>query len=495
METDSDYEASFMEANQGDSSDDEQTRNKPRITVNLDEEERELAPLAQVRAMPPVVKGYINPPSTPAMARLGQIASTINWSDLRSDDFRSGMEGEYEYETTGSSLLHPNMDDDPTLQELFEDFTENAKELFKIDVNPASYDSGLPRYHIAPTEEAIMLRGQMPGLSVSLFDECIRDTNVGRNASYNVSSLTRYRDLNYGEDLKAFTPYMLVDESGRHRIFCLIPSFKVGKTGPDQIITSELGMEIYEVVKVRPKGSKTDRLECRLLGEVITHTKRTYQDFAQVLGENFGYDFRSGLYEINTSFHAQRVLSDLPSLVFKLGPKSFLKADNALGTVIGFVFGDVEGKINTQRYMTERGRAQLDSSGPRLYNWQMERDLRKEQWKIDTRKKNAEKKLERERREKRKIAAPGNQESDSESEISEDENSDFSEANYGGRKRKTKKCRTKKCRTKSHKTKSHKTKSHKTKSHKTKKCRTKSHKTKKYKTKKYKTKKYKTKKK
>jgi hypothetical protein len=475
MDSDSEYESSFMEANQGYSSDeDRQTRNKPKTSRNPNEGAQPLGQLAPVRAMPPVVKESINLSSGPAMAKFNKIASEIDW---QSDDFRSGMEGTDENLPMGTSLYNPAMDDDPTLQELFEDFTENAKELFKIDLNPASSDSGLPRYHIAPTEEAIMLRGQMPGLSVSLFDECIRDANVQRSASYSTKS--RYRTINWREELKAFTPYMLVDRSGRHRIFCLSPSIYVDKTDPDQIITSELGMEIYEIVKVRVKSltrKPIEKLECSLLGEVITHTKKTYDDLAEVLGKNFGYDFRSnnssGLYEINVNYHAQRVLDDIPSLVFKLGPKSLLKADNALANIMGFVFGEDEGRINTQSYMTERGKAQLDSRGPRLYTWEIEKDLRKEQWRIDTRKRNAEKKLERERREKRQLAAPGNQES--ESEISEDGNSDYSADNYGGKKRRTKKCRTKKRTTKSHKTQKYRTK----------KCRTKKYRTKKYRTKK-----------
>jgi hypothetical protein len=460
-DSDSDFD-SYLAANQGN-----EYKNR-KITWSPDQEVRQLAPLAPVRAWDPNVDLKANPPSGPAMARLGQIASNIHWPDS-DDDLRTRMEGTDEKLPMGSTRYDPDMDDDQTLLDILGDFTENARELFDIDVNPASYDSRLPRYHIAPTEEAIMLRGVMPGLSVSLFDECSKDKNIQRSAGY--STTTRYRTIDWREELKAFTPYMLVDESGTNRIFCLAPSIYVDRTDRDHIITSELGMEIYEVEKVSVKdfyGKRTERLECRLLGEVITHTKKTYADLCKVFSENFGTDPLSlvtvNLYEINVNYHAQRVLSDIPSLVFKLGPKSLLKADNALANVMGFVFGENEGRINTQRYLREKGQAQLDSSGPRLYNWQIEQNLRKEQWLIDVKKSNAEKKLKRER---------------GEENVSEDE-----DENWGGKKRKTRKHRTK-----TYKTKSRRTRTYKKKSCRTKKCRTKSHKTKSHKTKSHKTKK------
>lgn len=472
---------SFFEANQGNSSDEEEEKNKQKIVREPDQNIIPLGQIAPVREFSSHAKAHINPPSGPAMAKFNQLASEeIHWPS--DDDLATAMEGTDEKLPRGSTRYDPNMDV-RTLREILADFTEDAKGIFQINLHPESYDSELRPYQIAPTKDAVMLLGQMPGLTESLYSECIGDPNVERNSSYDNRS--KYRTINWEEGLKAFTPYILVDGNGKNRIIVLCPSIYVDRTDPTDIETSDLGMQIYEV---RPNRSK--KLECVMVGEVIPNTIKTYQDFDQVLQENFGSGLgnkdRANLREINTSYHAQRVLSNLDQVVFKLGSKSVLKADNALVNVMGFVFGDKEAEHELKKYIRKRDRAQKITEEVPVYTRQMQLAKRRDDLKEAVKKRNAERIIRRREREIRKLEKPGDEEYIG-SEISSDEDPDDDGDwwNLGGKKNsRTKKCRTKKCKTKKCRTKKYKTKKCKTKKCSKKNCMTKKCMTKKCMTKK-----------
>ena len=469
------FDRSFMEANQGDSTDEEEEKNKQKIVREPDQNPRPLGQIAPVREFSSHAKAHINPASGHAMAKFNQLASKeIHWpsaDDFSSDDdLATAMTGTDKKLPRGSTRYDPNMDV-RTLREILADFTEDAKDIFRINLHPGSYDSELHPYQIAPTEDAVMLLGQMPGLTVSLYSECIGDTNIERNSSYDNRS--KYRTINWEEGLKAFTPYILVDRNGKNRIIVLCPSIYVDRTDPTNIKTSVLGMQIYEV-----RSNLSKKLECVIVGEVIPNTIKTYQDFDQVLQENFGSGLgnkdRANLREINTSYHAQRVLSNLDQVVFKLGSKSVLKADNALVNVMGFVFGDKEAEHELKKYIRKRDRAQKITEEVPVYTRQMQLAKRRDDLREALKKRNAERIIRRREREIRKLEKPGDEEYIG-SEISSDEDPDDDGDwwNLGGKKNSTKKCRTKKYSTKKCSTKKCRTKKYSTKKCSTKKCVTK----------------------